>query len=567
MTIRAAIYARYSSENQRPESIDDQISSCRRLAATKGYEIDDRHIYRDQVASGARSDRGGLSALRAAAEQKLFTVVLVDDLSRLARNTLLMLSIIEELRFHGIRVVSVADGLDTDDEESTVGIQVRGIFNELQLSDLRKKTFRGQLGQKQRGFIVGESTYGYRSVPVGEVRTDKKGRPRPEGYRMEVDAEEAKVVLRIFREFAAGRSESAIMKTLNEEQVPGRARKQGGGWSPSTLNRILRNEKYVARWCWNKTSSRRDPRSGRRRQFVKPESEWVVTEDERLRIVPESLWAEVKKRLAGIKKTWPRPKGTQGFQPGQGSRVVHYPKELLSGAMTCGLCGGSVTKVSGKGNGYYGCLAASRGGCENRVLVRRTLAEKVVLSALRERIGDSAKIRYIFEQVKEGLRKNAETTPADILEKQNELVKEERRIGNFVASVGDGRASKALLDALALAEGKAEQLRFDLALLQKGKEISFSVPPVAWIEDRVARISEILAGRTPSAALLLRKFFGPIRLKPEQTKEGRRYLKAETKIQALALLEFREESAGSDAGSYEQEWWRRRESNPRPGND
>ena len=43
--------------------------------------------------------------------------------------------------------MSVADGLDTDDQDATVGIQVRGVFNELQLLDLRKKTLRGQIGQ------------------------------------------------------------------------------------------------------------------------------------------------------------------------------------------------------------------------------------------------------------------------------------------------------------------------------------------------------------------------------------------------------------------------------------
>jgi DNA invertase Pin-like site-specific DNA recombinase len=74
--------------------------------------------------------------------------VLVDDLSRLARDNHLMLSIIAELHFEGIRVVSVADGLDSTDEESTLAIQVRGIFNELQLRDLKKKTLRGRMGQK-----------------------------------------------------------------------------------------------------------------------------------------------------------------------------------------------------------------------------------------------------------------------------------------------------------------------------------------------------------------------------------------------------------------------------------
>ena len=56
-----------------------------------------------------------------------------------------MLTTIAELHFHGIKVVSMADGLDTSDSEATLGIQIRGIFNELQLEDLRKKTLHGQL--------------------------------------------------------------------------------------------------------------------------------------------------------------------------------------------------------------------------------------------------------------------------------------------------------------------------------------------------------------------------------------------------------------------------------------
>jgi len=192
--MRAAIYARYSSENQRPESIEDQVGSCRKLAAGRGFTVAAANVFTDQAASGARSDRKGLAALLVAAKAKEFEILLVDDLSRLARDNLLMLTTIAELHFHGIKVVSVADGLDTSDSEAKLGIQIRGIFNELQLEDLRKKTLRGQLGQKQRGFTVGEATFGYKSQPVGEVRIDKKGRPRPEGYRMAVDPGEAAVL-------------------------------------------------------------------------------------------------------------------------------------------------------------------------------------------------------------------------------------------------------------------------------------------------------------------------------------------------------------------------------------
>jgi DNA invertase Pin-like site-specific DNA recombinase len=160
-----------------------------------------------------------------AARSGEFDVVLVDDLSRLARDNHLMLSIIAELHFDGIRVISVADGLDSTDEDSTLAIQVRGIFNELQLRDLKKKTLRGHTSQKERGLFVGEKTFGLRSVPAGEMKMDTKG------------------------------------------------------WSPATVSRILDNEKYAGRWIWNKTESRRDPKTGRRRRFEKPESEWVINED------------------------------------------------------------------------------------------------------------------------------------------------------------------------------------------------------------------------------------------------------------------------------------------------
>src|SRR5438132_10446837 len=105
--MRAAIYAHYSSENQRPESIEDQIAACRRFAAQRGFTILQDHIYADQAQSGARRDRQRLTALLTAGQHSQFEVALVDDLSRLARDNYLMLSVLAELHFAGVRVVSV----------------------------------------------------------------------------------------------------------------------------------------------------------------------------------------------------------------------------------------------------------------------------------------------------------------------------------------------------------------------------------------------------------------------------------------------------------------------------
>ena len=121
---------------------------------------------------------------------------------------------------------------------------------------------------------------------------------------MEIEPREAGVVLRIFKACADGLSLTRIVRMLNEEAVPGRIR-SSKGWSPATVTRLLGNEKYIGRWGWNKTESRRDPRTGRRRRFTKPESEWVLSAVEP--IVSEELWTNCNAILDDNRSTAHRP--------------------------------------------------------------------------------------------------------------------------------------------------------------------------------------------------------------------------------------------------------------------
>ena len=332
--MNAAIYARYSSDNQRPESIDDQVRACRDLAVDRGWTIDLRHIYTDEAKSGALRERKGLDALCSAARAHEFEAVLVDDLSRLSRDNHFLLTLYAELRFYGVRIISRADCLDSGDRHAKLGFQMRGIVNELYLDDLREKTLRGQIGQKLRGFTVGEATYGYRSEPVGDMRLDRRGRPRPDGYRMVIEPSEAAIVRRIFQQFSEGRAITAIVKALNAENVPGR-RKANRGWTPSTVSRILRNEKYIGRWTWNRTETRRDPRTGRKRRVEKPRTEWHVVQNEDVRIIGQDVWDRVVERWREIDGTWPKRRAATGFEVQQRSYVATHPPHLLSGMLRC----------------------------------------------------------------------------------------------------------------------------------------------------------------------------------------------------------------------------------------
>lgn len=78
-------------------------------------------------------DRAGLRHLLVTARQEphQFDVLLVDDTSRLSRRLADSLSIHEELQFDGIRVIFVAQGIDTSSEQAELLVATHGIVDSL----------------------------------------------------------------------------------------------------------------------------------------------------------------------------------------------------------------------------------------------------------------------------------------------------------------------------------------------------------------------------------------------------------------------------------------------------
>ena len=570
--MKAAAYARYSSDNQREVSLDDQINACKKYAQKNNILIDERHIYTDAATSGSLRDRTGLNRLKEDARAGLFDIVIVDDLSRLDRNASRTLTTIQELIYLGVSLRSVAENLDTSNEDSKLSYQVKAIMNESFIDDLRKKTIRGQLGQKQRGYFVAEAAFGYKSEPVGILIADKKGRLRPEGYKMRIVEHEATIVKRIFQMCADGKSTNKIVKTLNEEEIQS-SKHEKHGWNTSTIYRILRNEKYIGKWVWGKRQNRLDPITGIIKQRLRPEGPLYEGFYEELRIIPEELWDKVQKRLEEISETGPAKKGKKGFSKTQNSYVKKFPHELLSGAMICSLCGCSIGKVGGKAGGYYGCLKAARRGCSNKILVRKSVAEQIILSEVAKLIGDSASIKYVLSRVEELSAKLICTVPKEIQTKKTEQAQLKKRINNFVSFISEGNSSKNVAESLSFSEQRMEILEAELKILEATKENAFKAPPLEWIADAIRHIKEILEMQTEQSALLLRKLLGQISLKPVYPKTGKPYLVAMSNLQPLALLEDKrpqkgplstESDSGLDTGSNSFHWWRWRESKPTP---
>ncbi|MBX7065614.1 MAG: recombinase family protein [Parachlamydiales bacterium] len=158
--MRVAIYARYSSENQSEKSIDDQIRVCQKYIQENGFYFDDKYVFADEAVSGSIINRPGLQALEKAMENKEFDAVAVDDLSRLSRSNHQMLTLVNKFAFYQVKIISVSDGIVTDDDNSKLGIHIRGLINELYLDDLRKKTMGGWKARGCGDIIQGKVSMG-----------------------------------------------------------------------------------------------------------------------------------------------------------------------------------------------------------------------------------------------------------------------------------------------------------------------------------------------------------------------------------------------------------------------
>lgn len=187
---KVAIYARYSSDNQRDASIPDQFRVCREFAQRQGWMIVGE--YSDRAVSGATLMRVGFQQMMAVALRKEVDVVLAEALDRFSRDQEDAPRFFKQLTFGGVQIVTVFEGVI-----GRLHIGLKGTMNALALDELAEKTRRGLRGCVEAGRSGGGISYGYRVIRVAE------GQPRGE---REVHPEEAVIVLRIFVEFAQGLS-------------------------------------------------------------------------------------------------------------------------------------------------------------------------------------------------------------------------------------------------------------------------------------------------------------------------------------------------------------------------
>jgi len=381
---RVAIYARYSSDLQRPSSIEDQIRECRDAATRNGWTVIDEFIRFDESSTGqVLVGRDAFDELMNLAQgiNRPFDGIICDDTSRFGHNLSDTLPLSDLLENAGVFLYFANRSLDSRDPNFRTLFIAYGQNDEQFSRALGEKVHRGQRGRVLNGYLANGRVYGYTNVPIENPnRKGLYGRPFVEAMKLEINPEEAAVVTPIFGLYIGGLGCRAIAKKLNEEGVPSPLKGQSSirrVWNTFAVSAILTNEKYRGVHHWNRTKVVRNPRTHRKEQRPRPESEWERVDVPEWRIVSEELWnAAVEANKSRQGPSWVK---VGGLNRSEASREY-----IFSGVMICGECGGNFNIVGGKGtSARYGCIGHRyRGTCPNKLTILRRILEAQLLKAL-----------------------------------------------------------------------------------------------------------------------------------------------------------------------------------------
>lgn len=224
------IYARFSSERQRDESIEDQVRVCSEWAAGHGLTV--VATYEDRAISGTSDERPEFLRMVADARSGNFGTVLVYKLDRFARDRFDAAIYRKRLGDCGVALRSAMESIPDGPEGAILESVIDG-FNEYYSRNLSQNVLRGMMGNAERCLANGVRVYGYRTAADGTYETDEA---------------EARFVRGAFERAAAGETRKEIVSWLNSS---GSRNTRGNRWQYNSVRLLLQCEKYRGVYAFN----------------------------------------------------------------------------------------------------------------------------------------------------------------------------------------------------------------------------------------------------------------------------------------------------------------------------
>ena len=412
MTLRAVAYLRYSSDNQRSESIDAQLKAVKEYCKRKGYIL--VGTYTDEAKSATTDRRPDFQRMIADSSIGIFDVVVVHKRDRFARDRYDSAFYKRLLKKNKVVLESVLEQFDNSPESIILESVLDGMA-EYYSANLSREARKGMLENAEKGIHAGgRPPYGYKLNPITK--------------KLEINDKTYKAVQMYFEGVANGLSVAQIADMLNEQ---GYRTQTGRKFTKNSFGGWAINQKYKGVYTWD-VSSPKDEDGKRNTHKKKPVDQQTIIPGAVPAIVSEDLWEKVNTVMADRKK-----------KPGAFKSKITY---LLTGKVRCGKCGANYagnSYVNHKGGNhltYYRCAAK----CGNTG-VRKVDLERIVIEHLVEICFTAEAMQEIARKVQELYREQKASSQQDVQPIKRELSEIEKKLNNWIEAIGEGLLDKNVL--------------------------------------------------------------------------------------------------------------------------
>lgn len=417
MSTNAVIYARFSSDKQREESIDGQIRECKAFAQANQLKV--VAIYVDRAMSARTDHRPDFLRMISDSRSGAFNYVIVYQLDRFSRSRYDSAIYKHELKKNGVKVLSAKENIT----DSPTGIMLEAMLEGY------AEYYSAELSQKVR-----------RGMTENLLEHKWNGSPVPLGYaldanhRLVIDPDMAPHVKALFEMFLAGKSYAELARYLDEKHI---RTVTGRKYTGPTVHNLMSRQLYTGTYTWG----------------------GQVIEDFCPAIISKSDFSRAALRMANRKRT---------AKDGIPMSARRSPEYALTGIIYCGECGRTMTGYSGRGqNGdryyYYRCNSnnnrcrqTEKIKCKNHP-IRRNRLEDLVLQTTVNILSDKEAVAAIAEQVS---RIKLETPYASELSNiKSRLADLKKRHDNSVKAIEAGVMSQAIMDNVCKYEAEIDNLK------------------------------------------------------------------------------------------------------------
>lgn len=421
--MNAVIYARYSSSNQREESIEGQIRECTKYAEQQGYTIINHYI--DRAITGKTDNRPAFQQMIKESNSRTFNIVLCYKVDRFARNRYASAIYKSKLKKNGITVEYAKEHIPDTPEGIILESMLEG-FAEYYSANLGVNTKRGKyenaLKKKSNGGVT----------PIGYKRINGS---------LVIDEVKAPVVQFAFQSYIDGISYANIIKKARE--------RYGIKLSMSGLKLILQNEVYTGKYIYNTY-----------------DGETFIYEDNHEAIVSRETYEKAKEKRLANKRS-----------PNAGKGKIKY---ALSGLINCGECGGHiiVSHSYKKGEPAFFrlyCLNRKEHKNCNNPTRKMEIVENAVIEAIKNKILDRKTIKTLAEKA---CSLQEDNSLDKLKEFQTELKNVQKSKNNIIAAIEQGIITPTTKDRLQELEHLESDLQVKIATEKKAENKNLTAPEI-----------------------------------------------------------------------------------------